>query len=199
VRRVGYVRGKDLNWQLAVLAAADCDTVVSEHAGPREERVELDRLLAGLDESDTLVIVRLSVIALNVRQLLKLGNTMESRGIRLVVTGTDVDRLVLDAGPQLAVLVEIEACLRELIGEGTRDGLAVGRTQGRRGGRRPKLGAGELARAQARFEDKDRIETVEQIAQDCGVSRSTLYRRLRRAQANAADVSASEPKESVGA
>lgn len=176
MRRVGYARGEDLTQQLAILAAAGCAEVVSEHAGPSEARVELNRLVASLGRSDTLVVVRMSAIAVNVRHLLSVARTLSERGISLVVTGADADRLATAANQERDVLVEVEECVRELIAERTRWGLTAARARGRRGGRRRKLDPNQIAEAQGLYDAREL--TGEEIAARFGITRGTLYRYI---------------------
>lgn len=72
--------------------------------------------------------------------------------------------------------------LRELIVEGTLEGLASTRASGRVGGRPAALNAHEVEMARARYEmkgdDGKRRYTVQQIADRLGVSRATIYRHL---------------------
>jgi DNA invertase Pin-like site-specific DNA recombinase len=189
MRTVGYARGDDLDHQRKILALAECDAVYIDTTGPRDERPELDRAVSELQRHDTLVIVRLSAITVTVRQLLKLARTLSDRGVWLVVTGDDPDRLVLGDAGQLEVLVAVDDCLRDLIAEGTRTGMAAARARGRHGGRKAKLTPDRAAAAQADYDRQE--DTVEAIADRYGVSKSTLYRHIdirteRRQEASAA-------------
>ncbi|MEG8037728.1 recombinase family protein [Sphingomonas sp. LR61] len=74
-----------------------------------------------------------------------------------------------------AALAEFE---RDLIKERTHAGLAAARARGRTGGRPPRLSA-DQARTARRLHDQ-RDMTVAQIGDVLGVSRTTVYRALRR-------------------
>jgi DNA invertase Pin-like site-specific DNA recombinase len=188
MKRVGYARGQDLDVQVTILAAAGCREVVTEHAGPREPRTELDALVAGLAHGDALVIVRLSSVALNTAHLLRVARALHERGCSLVVTGDDITRLVTGDGGQLAVLLQVDECQRQLISEATRAGIERGRRRGGGGGRKPKLGPAEIAAAQALYDAEEL--TGEEIAAQVGVSKATLYRHI--------DTRADRPRVSVG-
>lgn len=73
----------------------------------------------------------------------------------------------------LSVLAELQ---RELIVTNTSDGLAAARARGRRGGRRPKLDAEQVALAQQLYDAGEK--TVQQIADLFGVPRTTVYGHL---------------------
>lgn len=174
--RVGYARGEDLEHQLQVLRHAGCEHLYVDRTGPREGRPELDRAVADLHRGDTLMVVRLAAPAKNLKQLLKLARTLHDRGVALVVTGADIEHLTLSDAGHRELLVDVDACLRELIAEGTRAGLADGRARGRHGGRRAKLNDAQLASAQALYDAREM--TVDDIAAKFGVARGTLYRHL---------------------
>jgi hypothetical protein len=64
----------------------------------------------------------------------------------------------------------------ELIVANTRDGLVAARARGRKGGRRPKLNAEQIALAQQFYDAGER--TVQQIADIFNVPRTTVYGHL---------------------
>jgi len=74
--------------------------------------------------------------------------------------------------------------LRELIVEGTREGLHAARARGRAGGRRPKLSDAKAATVRRMYQatgpDGRRLHTVAEIAQTVGVHRTTVYDYLNR-------------------
>jgi len=67
--------------------------------------------------------------------------------------------------------------------ERTRDGLAAARSRGRKGGQKPKLSPRQAKIAQAMYDelgpDGRRIHTVQEIAEEFGVTRPTIYRHLQ--------------------
>jgi DNA invertase Pin-like site-specific DNA recombinase len=65
---------------------------------------------------------------------------------------------------------------RELIVEGTNEGLAAARARGRNGGRKPRLTASQLEHARQLHAAGE--HTVSGIAGLFGVSRQTIYRAL---------------------
>ncbi len=81
----------------------------------------------------------------------------------------------------LGAIAEFE---HALMSERTRDGLDAARARGRTGGQKPKLTARQATIAQAMYdevgEDGRRAHTVQQIADEFGVTRPTIYRHLQR-------------------
>ncbi len=80
----------------------------------------------------------------------------------------------------LGAIAEFE---HSLMSERTRDGLAAARTRGRTGGQKPKLTARQAKAAQDMYDelgtDGRRAHTVQQIADEFGVTRPTIYRHLQ--------------------
>lgn len=80
------------------------------------------------------------------------------------------------------VLAAIDEFQRELIVEGTHEGLAAARARGRTGGRPPAMTADQVALARKLADelgaDGKSAHTITQVAQMLGVSRPTLYRAL---------------------
>jgi hypothetical protein len=88
-------------------------------------------------------------------------------------TTTPTGRLVFH------VLGAIDEFQRELIIEGTREGLDAARARGRTGGRKPKLNARQAATPRRMYQatgpDGKRQHTVAEIAEAVGVHRTTVY------------------------
>ena len=82
------------------------------------------------------------------------------------------------------ILGAIDEFQRELIVEGTREGLDAARARGRSGGRRPKLSAAKAATVRRMYQatgpDGKRLHTVAEIAQTAGVHRTTVYDYLKK-------------------
>jgi DNA invertase Pin-like site-specific DNA recombinase len=67
--------------------------------------------------------------------------------------------------------------------ERTRDGLEVARARGRTGGQKPKLGPRQVKLARGMYDSGD--YTVQQIADEFGVIRPTIYRHLNKVPSQA--------------
>ncbi|MFI7705402.1 recombinase family protein [Nonomuraea sp. NPDC049480] len=74
-----------------------------------------------------------------------------------------------------------------LMSERTLDGLEAARARDRTGGQKPKLGPRQIKLAQQMYDetgtDGKRRYTVQQIADEFGVTRPTIYRHLTRENA----------------
>ena len=186
--KIGYARvstrGQNDDSQVDDLTAYGCDKIFTDTAsGKHAARPELDKALAYLREGDVFVITRLSRAMRSLKHLLALADQLRERGVGLVVlkqqidTTTPTGRLVFD------ILGAIDEFQRELIIEGTREGLDAARARGRTGGRKPKLSAAKAPRTpmyQATGPDGKRLHTVAEIAQTVGVHRTTVYDYLNK-------------------
>jgi DNA invertase Pin-like site-specific DNA recombinase len=82
------------------------------------------------------------------------------------------------------ILGAIDEFQRELIVEGTREGLDAARARGRVGGRKPKLNARQAATVRRMYRatgpDGKRQHAVAEIAEAVGVHRTTVYDYLNK-------------------
>lgn len=123
-----------------------------------------------------MVVGRLDRLGRSIRHLIDQLATLQERGVEFRSLQENIDtsssgrRLVFHI---FASLAEFE---RDLIRERTNAGLEVAR--GRTGGRPPLHSGDKLRTARKLYEQKDM--TVAQIGTVLGVSRTTIYRALRR-------------------
>lgn len=182
-RDIGYARvsttDQDAQLQHDALTAAGCYRIFTDTAsGALQSRPELDKLLDQLRPGDTLVVWRLDRLGRSIRHLIDQLSDLQDRGIGFrslqenIDTTTSGGRLVFHI---FASLAEFE---RDLITERTNAGLAAARARGRTGGRPTLLSGDKLATARKLYDQQDM--TVAQIGEVLGVSRTTIYRALRR-------------------
>lgn len=175
---IGYARvstvEQTLDLQKDALAAADVGCMYEEKgSGKSADRPELGHCLKALREGDTLVVWRLDRLGRNLKDLVQIVTDLEARGVKFKSLTESIDT----CGPAGKLVFHMFAALaqfeRELLRERTLAGLAAARARGRRGGRPPRLKAGEQRIALAMM--KNREMSVAAIAEHLGVSRSTLY------------------------
>lgn len=187
---IGYARvsTRDQNddSQIDELLAAGCDPdrLFIDHgvSGKLASRPQLDACLAYLRKGDVLVITRLSRAMRSLRDLLNVAHALGERGIGLKVLKQDIDTSTSTGRLLFHILAAIDEFQRELIVEGTREGLDAARARGRVGGSKPKLSAFQRKRARELYDmkgpDGKRAHTVAEIGAILGVSRQTIYRNL---------------------
>ena len=178
--KIGYARvsteDQSLDGQRVALEAAGCARIFTDRrSGARQDRDGLDQAMAALSDGDVLVVCRLDRLARSLRHLLDLTAELTARGAALhslseaIETDSAAGRLMLHI---LAALGEFE---RGLISERTSAGMAAARKSGKRLGRKPRLSYRQIEAASLAHR---RGRTIDELARDYGVGRSTLYRAL---------------------
>jgi DNA invertase Pin-like site-specific DNA recombinase len=194
VARIGYARvsarSQSDDSQVDELTAYGVDKLFVDHgvSGKHASRPQLDAALAYMREGDTLVITRMSRAMRSLRHMIALAEDLRARGIHLVVVKQAIDTSTPTGRLMFHFLAAIDEFQRELIVEGTNEGLTAARARGRTGGRKPKF-SDDQAEAMCEMYDR-RTKTVDEIAAIFGTSRRTVYDYLaRRSEAVAAAAS----------
>jgi DNA invertase Pin-like site-specific DNA recombinase len=185
---IGYARvstrGQDFDRQQADLLAAGVrrDDLYVDHgvSGARASRPEFDRAIAALHAGDTLVITTLDRLGRSTANMLELADRLRGLGVSLKVLnlGGDAVDTATPIGSMLftvmAALAQMELDIkRERINDSVSKRRAAGLDLG---GRREKFTRSQLEKARKLI---DAGEPATHVARDLGMSRATLYRRLR--------------------
>jgi DNA invertase Pin-like site-specific DNA recombinase len=188
--RVGYgrvsTRDQNPDGQRDALAGAGCDEVfVDKASGKLTSRPELDKaLMVAARTGDQLIITKLDRLGRSLEHLIALSATLQERGVDLVVLDQGIDTSTAVGRMFFQILGAIAEFEHALMSERTRDGLEAARSRGRTGGQKPKLTPRQAKIAQAMYDELDvdghRKHTVQQIAEEFGVTRPTIYRHLER-------------------
>lgn len=186
--RIGYgrvsTRDQDPEAQHDALRAAGCEQIFLDTAsGKLARRPELDKALLSANRAgDQLVVTKLDRLGRSLEHLIELSNTLQGRGVDLVVLDQGIDTSTAIGRMFFQILGSIAEFEHALMSERTRDGLAAARARGRTGGQKPKLGPRQVKLARKMYEeigpDGKRAHTVEHIAREFGVTRPTIYRHL---------------------
>lgn len=179
---IGYARvstsGQILDRQTRALTEAGCIRVFADkQSGKTADRPELAACLDYLRPGDTLVVPSLDRLSRSLADLITIVAGLRRRGVgfrslhEALDTTTPGGRLVFHVFAALAEFI------RELIIEGTREGLDAARARGQRLGRPPPAMTAEQIR-QARDLLTLPGNSISSIARLHGVSRSTLYKYL---------------------
>ncbi len=182
---IGYARvstvDQDPALQRDALKREGCERIFEETAsGGKVDRSELLRALDQMRKGDTLVVWKLDRLARSMKQLIETVALLEAQGVQFrsltekIDTGTAGGRFTFHI---FGALAEFE---RSLIRERTNAGLQAARARGRNGGRRKSMSADDLHAAETLLAGG--VGPTE-VAMRLGVSRSTLFRRLKEAEA----------------
>ncbi|MBV2366467.1 recombinase family protein [Streptomonospora nanhaiensis] len=178
---IGYARvstqGQKLDRQLAALTAAGCSRVFADKASGRDaDRPNLTACLDYLRPGDTLVAPSLDRLARSLADLIALVGDLRRAGIgfrslhEALDTTTPGGRLVFHVFAALAEFI------RELIVQGTKEGLQAARAAGTRLGRPPAMTPEQVRHARDLLSRPE--NSVASIARLLGVSRSTVYKHV---------------------
>lgn len=177
--RVGYARvstkGQKLDRQLAALEDADCVRVFADKkSGRTAEREELWKCLDYLRPGDTLVVPSLDRLGRSIQDLISIVSGLRSKGIGFQSLHEALDTTTPGGRLVFHVFAALAEFLRELIVQGTHEGLAQARARGARLGRPPAMDEDKVRHARALLARPE--NTVSSIARLLGVSRNTLYK-----------------------
>ena len=184
---IGYARvstdDQNLDLQRDALQAAGCERVFEDMvSGARADRTGLGTLMSMLRAGDTVVIWRLDRLGRSLKNLIELVERLEAAKVGLRSLQENID--TTSSGGKLVfhlfgALAEFE---RNLIRERTQAGLVAARARGRMGGRPKRLDPAKLELALKLH--RERNHTVEEICKMMGISKSTLYNYLDKAESD---------------
>ena len=176
---IGYARvstsGQLLDRQQHALTEAGCLRVFADKlSGKDVDRPELAACLDYLRPGDTLVVPSLDRLSRSLADLIAIVGTLRRRGVGFKSLHEALDtpggRLVFHVFAALAEFI------RELIVEGTREGLDAARGRGVRLGLLLAMTAEQIRHARDLLTRPD--NTVSSIARLLGVSRATIYKYI---------------------
>ncbi|MFF7359219.1 recombinase family protein [Streptomyces filipinensis] len=140
--RIGYARvsagSQRLDRQMAVLTEAKCRRIFADKkSGKNALRPELKACHAFLQPGDTLVVPSLDRYGRSLQDLVNMVAELRERGIGFTSLHERLDTLTPGGRLIFHVFVALAEFIRELIVQGTNEGLAAARARGRVGGRPP--------------------------------------------------------------
>ncbi|MFT8246766.1 recombinase family protein [Roseomonas sp. BN140053] len=187
--KVGYARistdEQSLALQRAALTAAGCAKVFEDRdaSGVATNRPSLEAALARIGDGDVLVVWKLDRLGRSLPHLIETVRQLGARGAGFTSLSESIDTTV--AGGTLifhmmSALAEFE---RALIVERVNSGIASAKKRGSHVGRPRKLTPEQIAHAREAIDGGQ--QTPASMAGLLGVDHSTLWRSMRRLEANA--------------
>ena len=188
---IGYARvstkAQDADRQIQDLLAAGIrrDDLYTDHglSGALAKRPALDKALTALHPGDTLVITTLDRLGRSTQKMLELAEELRDRNIGLRVLnlgGGDVDTKTPMGAMVFTVMAALAQMELEIKRERITDSVTKRRaTGGDLGGRRPTFTESQIRTAAKLIQSG---EPATQVAKDMGMSRATLYRRIKEIQ-----------------
>lgn len=204
---IGYARvstrDQRLDRQLAALGAAGCIRIFADkRSGKNAEREELAKALDYLRPGDTLVVPSLDRLGRSLQDLITIVAALRKQGIGFRSLHEALDTTTAGGRLVFHVFAALAEFIRELIIEGTREGLDAARARGTRLGRPPAMTSEQILHARAMLARPD--ASIASIARLLGVSRSTLYKYVpelkdgRRPEPDPVDIPASRAELAPG-
>ncbi len=174
---IGYARvstsGQLLDRQQHALAEAGCLRIFADKlSGKNADRPELAACLDYLRPGDTLVVPSLDRLSRSLADLIQIVGTLRRHGVGFKSLHEALDTTTPGGRLVFHVFAALAEFIRELIVEGTREGLDA--TRGARLGRPPAMTAEQIRHARDLLTRPD--NTVSSIARLLGVSRATIYK-----------------------
>ncbi len=176
---IGYGRvstsEQNLDLQLDALKKAGCERIFTDKmSGTKAERPGLDEALAYAREGDSIVVWRLDRLGRSIKNLIDVIKTLEDRKVGFRSLSESLDTTT--SGGRLVFLIfgalaEFEV---NIIRERTRAGLAAARARGKIGGRPRSMDEKKAAALMQLY--KDNTNSIDELCQLFGVSRTTLYK-----------------------
>jgi DNA invertase Pin-like site-specific DNA recombinase len=180
--KIGYgrvsTRDQNPDAQHDALAAAGCDQVfIDKASGTLASRLALDKALLSANRAgDQLVVTKLDRLGRSLEHLISLSRDLQAAGVDLVVLDQGIDTSTAVGRMFFQILGAIAEFEHALMSERTIDGLTAARARGRTGGQKPRLTPRQAKIAREMYESGE--HTVQQIADEFGVSRPTIYRHV---------------------
>ncbi|MFE1408602.1 recombinase family protein [Streptomyces sp. NPDC058770] len=157
----------------ALTEAGSIRIFADKKSGKNAEREELRKALDYLREGDTLVVPSLDRLGRSIQDLIVIVSGLRKRGIGFTSLHEALDTTTPGGRLVFHVFAALAEFIRELIVQGTNEGLDAARARGARLGRPPAMTDEQVRDARdllARPEN-----TVTSIAKLLGVSRNTIY------------------------
>jgi len=146
-------------------------------SGTKKDRPELSKMLYEITDGSTIVVESLSRLGRSVKILSELVELFNERQIHLVSLKESIDTKSSTGRLLFTILSSLAQFERDVLAERTKEGLNAARARGRFGGR-PKTASDKLSKALYLY--KTGQYTAKEISDLTGVSKSTLYRSIKK-------------------
>ncbi|HII2182257.1 TPA: recombinase family protein [Escherichia coli] len=176
----GYVRvstnHQDTELQRLALESAGCERIYEEYASGRTaNRPVLKELITVMKSGDELIVWKLDRIGRNVLHALLMFQNLHEKGVNFRSITDGVDLKTASGRYNFRNILSAAQYESDLNSERTLAGLAIARSKGRIGGRRPKFTDEQWREMGERMATG---ESRQSVSKTYGVGLSTLYKKF---------------------
>lgn len=181
--KIGYVRCSSADQnparQEALLKEQGCEKVFSDMlSGKDTNRPGLQAMLEYVREGDVLYVESISRLARSTRDLLNIVDQLHEKNVQFISEKEKIDTDTPQGKFMLTVFAAMADLEREQIRQRQAEGIAIAKQQGKYAGRQP-ISCDPIMFDQLYMQWKAGDITQKYMAKKLGVSRPTLYRRIK--------------------
>ncbi len=179
--RIGYARVSTREQNLArqerALRQAGCSKIFSDKlSGRNADRAGLKDCMEYARPGDTIVVLELSRFGRSLQDLINLVGQLRRNSVGFMSIKEHIDTTTPGGRLVFHIFASLAEFIRELIVDGTNEGIAAARAAGKQLGRPAALTPDQIAAAVQLLASP--TTTVTSIAKLLGGSRTTLYRHI---------------------
>nr|WP_255724627.1 recombinase family protein [Shimazuella soli] len=166
-----------LNRQEQQLREVGCERIFFEKVtGTKRDRPELERLLEFLRSGDTVIVTDLTRLSRSTKDLLEIAELIANKGANLKsLKESWLDTTSAHGKMLFTLFAGMAQFERDLIAERTKEGIIAARQRGKNPGRPPV----DPEKIKYALYLVDQGSTITEAAEKAGISRMTLYRRVK--------------------
>ena len=176
---IGYMRPYEedfkCEYQLEKIKKANCTTIILEEHSSVKKRTELENMIDSLGIGDTIVVMKLFILADSTRHLVELLEMIYNKGAYFRSLLEDIDTSNTTGYHFIDIVKHLAKFQSDVISEKTKKGLYEAKQKGITTGR-PKKSDENVKRAIIMYQSKK--YSLTEIKNETGISKSTLYRYL---------------------
>lgn len=182
---IGYARvstrDQNLDLQIDALNKEKCERIYKEViSGAKSDRPALQDMLNQVRSGDVIVIWKLDRLGRSLKNLVEIVDQLIKQDIGLKSLHDNIDTTTPQGRLTFNIFASLAEFERDLISERTKAGLESARARGRKGGKPKGLSKqAESTACAAETLYKEAKLSVNQIANQLGIAKNTLYKYLR--------------------
>ncbi|MFK2825362.1 recombinase family protein [Bacillus sp. B190/17] len=176
---IGYIRpyhdDQNCDHQLKVLTKLNCEEIIVEEHSSAKKRIQLKQLIDRLKSGDKIVVAKLFALADSTRHLVELLESIEVKGAYIHSIKEEIDTGHTNGYSFSHIVKHLVDFQSDVISAKTKKGLDEAKQKGITAGR-PRKPDENVKRAISMYQSKK--YSLNEIKEETGISKSTLYRYL---------------------